>query len=326
MTEPGAGGAAREGSTRVLYVGGLGRSGSTLLDRMLGELPGIESAGEVVHLWQRGVVEDQLCGCGERFSECPFWTKVGAEAFGGWEAPEVGEAIRLQRLVDRNRYLPLVVSPVAPARFRRRLHRYGELLGRLYASISSVAGGAAVVDSSKHASTAYVLARTAGLDLRVIHLVRDARGIAYSWTKVVRRPEVPDREVLMHRHAPWRTAARYDGWNALLHALPASGVPTLFVRYEDLIARPRREMRRIAAFAGSFDDDALAFVEEGAVSLGVPHSVSGNPMRFDAGRIPLRADDDWRRRLPLAERATVTAIALPFLVAYGYLPALRRER
>ncbi len=305
--------------TRVLYVGGLGRSGSTLLDRMLGELPGVTSAGELVHLWQRGVVEDQLCACGERFSECPFWTKVGYEAFGGWDTREVGEAITLQRVVDRNRYLPLVASGAAPADFDARLERYGDLIGRLYGAISSVAGGAIVVDSSKHASTAFVLNRTRSISLRMVHLVRDARGTAYSWTKEVRRPEVPDREVLMHRHAPWRTAARFDSWNLMLHGLPLVGVPTLLVRYEDLVADPRAEMQRIVRFAQLPSEGALDFIEDGMVTLGTPHSVSGNPMRFRAGRIPIRMDDEWRRALPPAERAKVTAIALPLLAPYGYL-------
>jgi hypothetical protein len=305
--------------TRVLYVGGLGRSGSTLLDRMLGELPGVTSSGELVHLWQRGVIEDQLCACGESFSACPFWTKVGAEAFGGWDTREVGEAITLQRLVDRNRYLPMVASGATTPAFASRLDRYRELLSKMYAGISSAAGGAIVVDSSKHASTAFVLHGAPNVDLRLIHLVRDARGTAYSWTKEVRRPEVSDREVLMHRHAPWRTAARFDSWNLLLHGLPMVGVPTLFLRYEDLVADPRGQMERIVTFAQLPAEGALDFIEDDAVTLGVPHSVSGNPMRFRTGRIPVRIDDEWRRALPPSERAKVTAIALPLLAPYGYL-------
>ena len=31
------------GGAQVLYIGGLGRSGSTLLDRMLGQVPGLQS-------------------------------------------------------------------------------------------------------------------------------------------------------------------------------------------------------------------------------------------------------------------------------------------
>jgi hypothetical protein len=47
---------------------------------MLGQLDGIWSVGELVHLWQRGVRENNLCGCGRRFRDCPFWRRVGEGA------------------------------------------------------------------------------------------------------------------------------------------------------------------------------------------------------------------------------------------------------
>ena len=55
---------------KVLYIGGFGRSGSTLVERILGQLPGFCSAGEIVFLWQRGLIDGQLCGCGVPVPEC----------------------------------------------------------------------------------------------------------------------------------------------------------------------------------------------------------------------------------------------------------------
>ena len=76
---------ARRGST-VLYIGGLGRSGSTLVERLAGQLPGACAVGELVHLWERGITEDERCGCGAPFHQCPFWQQAGKTAFGGWDA------------------------------------------------------------------------------------------------------------------------------------------------------------------------------------------------------------------------------------------------
>ena len=70
-------------STSVGYLGGLGRSGTTLLARLLGELRGVCSVGEICHLWERGVRDDERCGCGEQFHDCEFWAAVGKTAFGG---------------------------------------------------------------------------------------------------------------------------------------------------------------------------------------------------------------------------------------------------
>ena len=45
-----------EARATVLYIGGMGRSGSTLVDRVLGQAPGVCSVGELVFLWERGVL------------------------------------------------------------------------------------------------------------------------------------------------------------------------------------------------------------------------------------------------------------------------------
>ena len=54
----------------VLYIAGWGRSGSTIMGNILGQLPGFAHVGELSNVWSRGVIEDSLCGCGARFSEC----------------------------------------------------------------------------------------------------------------------------------------------------------------------------------------------------------------------------------------------------------------
>ena len=112
MTEPRT---TADGVT-VLYIGGLGRSGSTLLDLMLGQVPGLCAVGELSYLWARS--DDDLCGCGERFAACAFWKQVGQEAFGGWEQVDRSEIAKLRSIVDRNRRisspLPARRPPVRP--------------------------------------------------------------------------------------------------------------------------------------------------------------------------------------------------------------------
>ena len=124
----------------VLFIAGLGRSGSTLVDRVLGSLPGVQSLGEVVHLWQRGLVDNETCGCHEPFRSCPFWGKVGQAAYGGWDDFDVAEAMRLQRAVDRTRYVPLLAAPGIVPGFRRSVERYASQLGDLYHAAAEVAG------------------------------------------------------------------------------------------------------------------------------------------------------------------------------------------
>lgn len=307
----------------VLSIAGLGRSGSTLLERMLGSLPGVAAVGEVVHLAERGLIEDQCCGCGAPFGECGFWQAVGDTGFGGWAGVDASEVHALARSVDRHRYLAALVAP--RGRFRVRLDRYVAHLDALYGAIASVSGARVIVDSSKHPSHSYVLRHAGRVDLRVVLLVRDPRGVAGSWQKRVARPEVRDREQLMPRYAPCRVALRWDTWNLLVQGLERLRVPVLRLRYEDLVADPGERLRQVAAFAGleSVAGD-FAFLqpagsdEAASAQLAVIHSVAGNPMRFARGPVPITLDDAWRQALPARQRAAVSLLTSPLRHHYGY--------
>jgi hypothetical protein len=317
------------GSTpvRVLYIGGCGRSGSTLLDRMLGELPGFVSTGEVRFIWERGLVENRLCGCGEPFRECPFWRSVGEEAFGGWDALDANDLVALDRAINRHRYIPLLLAPRLSRTFETRLARYVEVLGRLYAAIDRVTGSACIVDSTKDPPFAFLLRRVPTLDLRIVHLVRDSRGVAFSWTKQVRRPEDGDVPRFMHTYHPANMGCRWVVYNACFHLLGRLGVPRLMTRYEEVVASPRREIERAAALVGEeIDKQGLDFLNGRQVELGVHHTISGNPMRFQRGAIELALDEEWRSRLSPVHRHVVSVFTFPLLLRYGYLgPARPRQ-
>jgi hypothetical protein len=304
----------------VLYIGGVGRSGSTLLERMLGQLEGVWPVGELVHVWERGLRQNYHCGCGERFGDCPFWRRVGEAAFGGWDALDLAEILALRRVVDRTRNAPLLGLPEAITPHRAQVRRYRELLGRLYRGVWLAAGRPLLVDASKHASHAFLLRGASGLDLRLVHLVRDSRAVAFAWTKRVRRPEVAGAEVHMATYHPLRVGARYLGQNLLFHLLAAQGTPTLLLRYETLVAEPAAQLARVLDHAGRpAGDGGLGFVGDGWVELGASHALAGNPMRFRHGRVPLRLDDEWRARLRRRHRLAAAGPTWPLLLRYGYL-------
>jgi sulfotransferase family protein len=303
---------------KVLYIGGFGRSGSTLVERILGQLPGFCSAGELVFLWQRGLIDGQLCGCGTPVPECDFWTRVGKTAFGGWDEIDAHEMLALQKRVDRNRYIPSMVAPRLRPQAQADFERYTDVLSRLYRAIGEVAGARVVIDASKHASTAFLLRRVPGIDLRVVHLVRDSRGVAYSWTKEVRKPEVTGDDAFMPVYSPSSSGRQWVAYNLLFDAL---GVVdnTMILRYEALMAEPRAGLERILAHAGEpVTPESFSFLGDGWVDLACDHTVAGNPMRFHQGRLDLRLDQAWTTKLPERDRKVVTAITWPLQLRYGY--------
>ena len=90
----------------VIYIARSGRSGSTLLEQVLGELPGVVNVGELIELFSWTAPHGQRCGCGRAFADCPFWHRMGERAFGDWD-DSIAAVRRLQRHVARQRYRTL---------------------------------------------------------------------------------------------------------------------------------------------------------------------------------------------------------------------------
>ncbi|MEV8635994.1 sulfotransferase [Streptosporangium sp. NPDC051023] len=306
---------------RVVFLGGLGRSGTTLLERLLGEVPGIAPLGEVAHLWARGVLADEDCGCDEPFGTCPFWHKVGERAFGGWSEGLAKRVLALGRRVDRTRRIPTLAqlladgrtgTPVWPSPRTAELGEYVAAHRRLYDAAAEVADCPVVVDSSKHASLAFCLA-AAGVDVHVVHVVRDPRAVAYSWHRRVTRPEDGSP---MTRWSPARTSLHWLAQNLGMELLARSGVPVTRVRYEDLLEAPADTLRHLVARIGV--RPRLDFLADGEAKLSRAHTASGNPVRFTVGRIGLVPDDAWRTAVPAGHRRLVTTLTWPLMIKYGY--------
>jgi Sulfotransferase domain len=310
-------------SPRVLYLGGLGRSGSTLLERLLGELPGVCPVGEVMHMWQRGVAEAENCGCGEPLPQCPFWRKVGEAAFGGWDSVDLSRVADLRHTVQRLRCVPQLAAPRLRSSLRRDVGEYTGYYLRAYAAIADVSGCPVVVDSSKHASLAYCLRWRPELDFRVVHVVRDSRAVAFSWTRQVNRPG-STADPYMLTYSPAKAARQWNLENGALQLLAWQGVPTLRVRYEDLVAEPAATLTKVADFAGIRSaEQAADFLDRDgdgrSVELRASHTASGNPMRFTTGKVVIRSDDRWKTAMPARQRRMVAGLTLPLLARYGYL-------
>jgi hypothetical protein len=316
MSAPEAAGTPAGQPARVLFIGGLGRSGSTLVELLLAQSPDVCALGEVVHLWQRGLGDDDRCGCGVRFSGCEFWQAVGQAAFGGWSRVDLGEVAALRAAVDRTRHLRRLAGPRLPDGLREQVRRYTDHYTRIYRAALAVSGARLVVDSSKHASLAYTLRWAEGLDLRVLHLVRDSRAVAHSWSRQVRRPEVAGREEYMPRFSSLAVCALWTVQNTAFDRL-ARHAPVTRLRYEDFTAHPGEWLRRVRATAG-LPGAELAALDDPAVPVRTPHSVAGNPLRFAAAPIRVRRDDAWRTALPWHRRAAVGALTLPLRLRYGY--------
>ncbi len=313
-----------EPPVKVLYVAGAGRSGSTLVDSILGQLNGFFSAGELRYLWERGLVEGRQCGCGAPVRDCPTWRAVLADAFGRHGGVDAPAAAALQHAATRLRRAP---GMIAASRLRRARTADGDpfaaVLARLYPAVRRQTGCRVLVDSSKLPSYGWLLDSLPGIELHVLHLVRDPRATAWSWLRRKRLPDTrPPR--LMQRQPPLKSAAMWTAWNLVAALLWSRSPRYLRLRYEDLVARPEEAARRIAALVGE-SPGRLPFPAPQTVVLAPTHSVAGNPGRLRTGEVALLLDDEWASRLRARHKLVVTLATWPLLLRYRYRLASARE-
>ncbi|HEX2181092.1 MAG TPA: sulfotransferase [Rubrobacteraceae bacterium] len=302
---------------KVLYVVGLGRSGSTILSNSLGQIPGFFSGGELNFIWRHNVIENRLCGCGRPFRECPVWTKVMDEAYGGMDGVDPREMMRLQNLGTRTRHIPSMLTEKGRRTLAERLEKLLISYGRLYEAIGEVTGSRVIVDSSKEPAHGFAMGMVPGVDFYALHLVRDPRAAAYSWSKKKPQPDTDTREHMV-RFSPTKSSALWDSWNASAEALwRRTPERYLRIRYEDFVSAPRESFEKILRLVGEADAEP-PLVGEREVKLGVSHTVSGNPNRFETGAVELRPDREWISKMSPRNKALVTALTLPLLKHYGY--------
>jgi hypothetical protein len=302
----------------VLLISGWGRCGSTLLELLLGLVPGLVSAGEVREIWLRGCVENRPCGCGKAFRNCPFWSRVGDVAYDGWDTLDLEALLHTRFTLDRPWGAPRLLTRSPRYKAQVGFERYTDALSRLFSAIRTVSGASVVVDSSKISTHGLILCRTPGVDLRTVHLVRDSRGVAYSTAKRVAQCASDGEPTFLPRHGALASAARYDLYNGMTALLRTLGVPFLRMHYEDLMHDPSSRLKEVLAHAGVRSDLDLSFLSGAQVDLPENHQFGGNPVRFTQGTLVMRLDDEWRANMADRDRRVVTALTLPLLAAYRY--------
>lgn len=301
---------------KILYIAGAGRSGSTILANILGEVDGFCSVGEIRHVWD-GLINDWFCGCGAPLRECSFWTRVVSAAYGGFEKIDPAGLRQLRRKGLRSRHFVsqrLVQQKV----LSDTVQDYFAATRRLYTAVCATAGCKVIIDSSKAAAYQYVLQDVLGFDVYTLHLVRDPRAVAYAWwyRRKLRSPW--GNGELLDRHHPIESALRWYETNALVRRASARNPERyLLLRYEDFVADYQQSLPQVLEWLGADDSPAKFATDD--VTLSTHHTVSGNPDRFQSGKVRISSrDEEWKSKMSYAHRLMVSAITWPELRKYRY--------
>ena len=312
---------------KVLYIAGWGRSGSTILGRILGQVNSFFLVGELRYIWDRGLIENRLCSCGVPFRECHVWRQVISQVYSNGRHVDAQKLVSLRDRELRTRHL--LTSTLKDLHTRLdRIDEYQKTLVELYRAVQNVSQSKVLVDTSKFPSYGYVLRNTPGIDLYVLHLVRDPRAVAYSWGS--RRKPRMDHQAMagkfMTPHGFVESSLVWDEWNlAVANVWRRQPERYKLLRYEDFVESPRSSVQDILRFLGEEDTES-PFSGEREIALEVPHIFSGNPDRFQSGTITIRPDERWKDDMSGFRQAIVTSLTWPGLVRYEYPIWSHRQR
>jgi sulfotransferase family protein len=283
------------------------RSGSTLLDQLMGAHPCILSVGEL-HWLAAYVTRDRrqydpdhelVCTCGHAVTECPFWTRVAG---------------KLERPLDSLRLRP-AFSPISkrlveryPSIFRYRMAQTFlagpnmvadslALTDRLF----EVSGRRHLVDSSKSVFRFRAIYHARPSHVRGIVLTRDYRAVVHSKMK--------RGETLKAAAIGWRNRMRQIA--TLTDDLPGSHVH--HVTYEGLCRDPAAELLRLCQFLGEqFDPIMLERPRSGL------HHIGGSPSKFDPARTKIKLDVGYLAAFTTPQLATLGRVVGNIPKRWGY--------
>ena len=261
---------------RLIYIMGAVRSGSTLWDTILGNHPDVESVGELCNVSENGWVSSRMCACGQTATQCPFWSEIRRE----WARltgtdDEAGYGALVRSLEKHRLWLPRLETEARNG--SARVREYSERTKALYEAIRTVSGKSVLVDSSKRPSRALLLSKIPGIDMTLVHLVRDARGVAWSEQKRLKNavqaglPKNYGVKSVGHTAMLWAFVNLQASW--MRGRLPAW--KSIRLRYEDSIARPHEALERIGSLA-DVDYREVAQAIAAAQPLDIGHTIAGN--------------------------------------------------
>jgi hypothetical protein len=291
---------------KYIYICAAGHSGSTLLDLLLGSHSNVESLGEISQL-PKNIALNTICMCGQPVRTCPLWANVfnslgrkfGVDLISNPYALNLG-FINAKVIVDKrhqNKFYNLKrkVSRAFDygtlafgSEFLRKLKLHGDRAIYnnicLYEEVMQFQKVSYIVDSSKDYLKAVKLYHSKPGKVKVIFLVRDGRGVFYSFLK----RGFPKKESLNAWFNHNRRALKI-----IYRNIPIKD--RLVVKYENLALQTIRELNRICFFLGlNYEKEMLNFLDQSH------HIANGNNMRFATSSY-IKLDVEWKKNLTASD-------------------------
>ncbi len=287
---------------KLIYILGLGHSGTTLLDLVLDSHSQIVSAGEVYQfqyffypecspkeIQKKNQLKQRqfVCTCGVNVNECGFWSRVKEELsnnYGIWQVDPRSD--KQDKFVSEN-YV-------------------------LMEAILKVSGKTFFCDNSKSLERLEKLLKSDWFDISIIHLIRDGRGVAFSHTKKGEKIGFANSQ----RYNYYQVLKTWNNQNISIRKKYENNDNYILIRYEDFVDNPQACLVQILNKIGlSLDDNQIN------INQFEHHQFAGNRETMSQSRDKkqtISRDLSYVKNLTFKEWWLGTILACPALKTFNY--------
>jgi hypothetical protein len=289
----------------LVYVLSTGRSGSTLLDVLLGAQPTCWTLGEF-QLLDISIGRQSPCGCHRPLSQCEYWEPIVNRVRRSMRFP-IGyfrSGRHPNGKVVRWALLPSILTGGPLPTQERAAEAYAT---SNLAALEEAKEAAEdhqdevtwLIDASKDPYRLLWLQASGLFDIRVIHLIRRPEGFV---ANMMRSAGVHSSAMALKYAGRW-LVDNLIGSVLLWRMFWPEAVKR--VRYEDLATDPEGTIGEICGWLNvPFDPDCTQ-----ATRFAANHGVAGNRPRWEA--LPVTFEENWRTTMPLAHQRLIGWVTAP---------------
>lgn len=291
---------------KIIYIMGYGRSGSTLLDIVLGDNKDIVTTGALDNYFE-WVNKNLFCACGKKMDGCDYWSQVAQH--NSFSKKDIKLVKKMESIVSFFIY-----------KSRKKINKYKSLNNKLLNSISLNFSKNTIVDSSKTTSDCLyrplMLSKYCDINLKPIFLVRDPRAVVWSAMKKHGSPERETNDFKLLRFV--RTLISWNITNLLtLIIAKVYFKGFMFIKYEDFCKNPIDELHRIEDYTRVDLEDVIQKINQNK-SINIGHNIGGNRLRFSKSVRAIKEDNSWESHMPKLYRYIVTIISFYLIRVFKY--------
>ncbi len=285
----------KKNSPQILYLLGAGRSGTTMLTTVLNNHPQIFAVGEM-HQFLDYVRDNKDCSCGADLSDCSFWSPILSQLDTHHLSKK--ETVTFSNDLEWHTHIPkhLIGKPNK---------EYSHLVNAIFDAIDSEVDASWLLDSSKYISRYLLLRKNKHLTVKGIYMVRDVRGVIYSFGKNVQTPKKPFSAILYY------TIINF--WGQLVSFFDSQ---VIRIRYEDFVKNPEAVLEKLEAHVLGHVTSRHKLEDQ---SFEIPHIIAGNRLRSQK-KLVIKQDVAWKENISRGKQLFYYLLALPTMLFNQYKP------